>query len=151
MNILLTDKTIDPWQVLQAYEATQQQLHGKHGAMVTFIGTMRDTNEGAAVQAMHLEHYPEMTQKHMENIAEEAQQRWDILDVMMQHRFGDIRPNDTIVVLAVWSAHREEAFQACRFLIEELKRRAPFWKKETLTNSDSDNRSDSRWVQKKPA
>jgi len=147
MNITLTDHPINPWQVLQDYDTSQQQLHGKHGAMVTFVGSMRDLNEGDAVQAMYLEHYPEMTQKYMEKIAAEAQRRWDILDLIMQHRHGDIRPNDTIVVLAVWSAHREEAFQACRFLIEELKRRAPFWKKETLARADDDHLNDSRWVQ----
>jgi molybdopterin synthase catalytic subunit len=146
MNITLTDHPLDPWQALQDYQTTQAQLKGKHGAMVTFVGSMRDMNEGDAVQSMYLEHYPEMTQKHMEKIAGEALARWNILDVMMQHRYGDIRPNDTIVVLAVWSAHREEAFAACRFLIEELKHRAPFWKKEILTDTDN-NAHDSRWVQ----
>jgi len=145
MNISLTDQAIDPWQTLQNYQTSQQQLHGKHGAMVTFIGSMRDLNEGAAVRSMYLEHYPAMTQKHMEKIAEEARKRWDILDLMMLHRFGNISPNDTIVVLAVWSAHREEAFAACRYLIEELKRRAPFWKKETLARDDNNHLS-SRWV-----
>lgn len=146
MNISLTDQSIDPWQALQNYEASQRQLHGKHGAMVTFIGSMRELNEGAAVQAMFLEHYPAMTQKHMEKIANEALQRWDILDVMMVHRFGHIQPNETIVVLAVWSAHREAAFAACRYLIEELKRRAPFWKKETLAQGENTVAGDSRWV-----
>ena len=116
-------------------------MQGKFGASNIFIGSMRDFNEGDDVQSMLLEHYPDMTMRHLEKIAEEAMQRWDILDLLMLHRYGDIAPNDTIVVLAIWSAHRDAAFQACRYLIEELKKRAPFWKKETLSNDKQ-----SRWT-----
>jgi molybdopterin synthase catalytic subunit len=105
---------------------------------------MRDFNEGDRVSGMYLEHYPAMTGEHLEKIAQEARQKWDLEDILMIHRYGDIAPADTIVLLAVWSAHREEAFSACRYLIEELKTRAPFWKKETLL---ADNQT--RWVEGK--
>ena len=105
---------------------------------------MRDFNEGENVTGMTLEHYPEMTQKHLETICQEITQRWDILDTLVIHRYGDIQPNDPIVLLAVWSAHRGDSIPACHYLIEELKTRAPFWKKETI-------RDKSRWVTKNTA
>ena len=141
MKIELRDAPLNPWRELENYQSAQTDMNGKFGATTTFVGTMRDFNNGNDVQTMTLEHYPEMTKKHLEKIAQEAMQEWDILDVLMIHRYGEINPNDTIVILAIWSAHRDEAFQACRYLIEELKQRAPFWKKETLTGSN-----DSRWV-----
>jgi molybdopterin synthase catalytic subunit len=102
---------------------------------------MRDFNEGADVKAMTLEHYPEMTQKHLQDISAEAAQKWKLLDTLIIHRYGEIQPNDPIVLLAVWSAHRAESFSACRYLIEELKTRAPFWKKESVGNG-------VKWVEK---
>ncbi len=101
---------------------------------------MRDYNDGESVQAMVLEHYPGMTEKHLRQISEEAKTRWDILDTLIIHRVGELRPNDPIVLVAVWSAHRGPAFEACRYLIEELKSRAPFWKKESIEER-------ARWVQ----
>lgn len=142
MKIELSDSPIDPWKLLQDYQASCSALHGKFGATATFIGTMRDFNDGDDVQSMFLEHYPAMTQQHLETIAAEAKQHQDILDLLIVHRYGEIHPNDTIVVLAVWSAHRDAAFEACRYLIEELKKRAPFWKQETLAKDDS-----VRWVE----
>ncbi|HLE94240.1 MAG TPA: molybdenum cofactor biosynthesis protein MoaE, partial [Sulfuricaulis sp.] len=79
---------------------------------------------------MTLEHYPGMTEKHLQLIHDEAGQRWEILDALVIHRVGEIRPGEPIVLVAVWSAHRAAAFEACRYLIEELKTRAPFWKNE---------------------
>jgi len=137
----LREKNFDPWQEIQQYQNSHPELAGKFGATSIFVGTMRDFNEGAEVKAMTLEHYPEMTQKHLEDISKEATQKWDILDTLIIHRYGEIQPTDTIVLLAVWSAHRAESFSACRYLIEELKTRAPFWKNE------SDNKK-TRWVQK---
>jgi molybdopterin synthase catalytic subunit len=101
---------------------------------------MRDFNDDRAVQAMTLEHYPGMTEKHLRRIRDEALRRWDILDALIIHRVGEVRPNDPIVLVAVWSAHRTPAFDACRYLIEELKTRAPFWKKETSPES-------AQWVE----
>ncbi|MGD8483625.1 MAG: molybdenum cofactor biosynthesis protein MoaE, partial [Thioalkalispiraceae bacterium] len=113
----------------------------QYGATAVFVGSMRDFNEGDDVQKMWLEHYPGMTEKHLEKIAHEAMQKWDLLDVLLVHRVGEIGPGEPIVLVAAWSAHRAAAFEASRYLMEELKSRAPFWKKEQLDNS-------SRWVAK---
>ena len=90
---------------------------------------------------MTLEHYPGMTEKELGRIVDEAQQQWALLDVLVIHRVGDLLPNDPIVLVAVWSAHRKDAFEACRHIMEALKSRAPFWKKEQLDNA-------FRWVEK---
>lgn len=130
MKILLTEKAFDPWQEITRHQSGQPALAGKFGATAVFIGTLRDFNQGDAVQAMTLEHYAPMTQKHLERVAEEALTRWPIEDVLVIHRYGELRPNDPIVCVAVWAAHRDSAFDACRYLIDELKTRAPFWKQE---------------------
>jgi molybdopterin synthase catalytic subunit len=141
MKIELYGQAFNPWDELNRYQS-QNSLEGRVGAACVFVGTMRDFNAGQDVSAMHLEHYPQMTAAYMQKIAAEAQQKWDVEDLLMIHRYGDINPNDTIVLLAAWSAHREAAFSACRYLIEELKTRAPFWKKETMLADNS-----TRWVQ----
>lgn len=141
MKVDLRGTAFDPWHELQEYQHNHTELAGKFGATAVFVGTMRDFNEGSDVSAMTLEHYPAMTQKHLEAVAREAMEKWDILDTLIIHRYGDIHPNDPIVLLVVWSAHRADAFPACRYLIEELKTRAPFWKKETTEET-------SRWVEK---
>jgi len=102
---------------------------------------MRQLNQGDAVRAMTLEHYPGMTEKYLEKVSNEAGERWSILDSLVVHRVGNLLPDDPIVVVAVWSAHRADAFDACRFIIDELKTRAPFWKQETTING-------RRWVEK---
>jgi molybdopterin synthase catalytic subunit len=114
---------------------------GKYGAAAVFVGTMRDINEGDAVQSMSLEHYPGMTEKELERIVDEARSRWQLLDELIVHRVGELGPNDPIVLVAVWSAHRKDAFEACRHIMEALKSRAPFWKKEQLDEG-------YRWVEK---
>ncbi|MDH5327217.1 MAG: molybdenum cofactor biosynthesis protein MoaE [Gammaproteobacteria bacterium] len=141
MKIELKEQTFDPWQELQSYQSELDKQKGKIGACSLFVGTMRDFNAGDEVSAMFLEHYPQMTLQHLEKIAAEASQQWSLENVFIQHRFGHIDPGDTIVLIAAWSAHRDGAFQACRFIIEQLKKRAPFWKKETLSDSSR------RWVQ----
>jgi molybdopterin synthase catalytic subunit len=133
-NVKLYGDSFDPWQAIQDFQNAHAELTGKFGATSVFVGTMRDFNDGNDVQSMVLEHYPAMTQKHLETIIAEAKQRWDILDALIIHRYGEIQPNDPIVLLAVWSAHRKAAFEACRYLIEELKTRAPFWKQEQTKN-----------------
>jgi len=140
MLIELREKNFDPWQEIQQYQNNHPELAGKFGASSIFVGTMRDFNEGVDVSAMTLEHYPEMTQKHLQDISVEATQKWELLDTLIIHRYGEIQPNDAIVLLAVWSAQRAESFSACRYLIEELKTRAPFWKKESVNEK-------TRWVQ----
>lgn len=140
MAIQLREIGFDPCAELARYQDEALGRHGKYGATVSFVGTMRDFNEGRAVRAMTLEHYPGMTERHLEQICAEATRRWDILDALIIHRVGEVRPNDPIVLVAVWSAHRAAAFEACRYLIEELKTRAPFWKNEQLQET-------SRWVE----
>ena len=133
-------QAFDPWQAIQSYQAEHMEA-GKYGACASFVGTMRDFNEGDDVQSMTLEHYPGMTENYLDKICAEAKTRWDIIDCLIIHRVGDISPNDPIVLTAVWSAHRAAAFDACRYLMEELKSRAPFWKKESLPEGE-------RWVDK---
>jgi molybdopterin synthase catalytic subunit len=143
MTVEIREQAFNPWQLLQEYEAARRETHsGRFGATAVFIGTMRDFNEGDAVTAMTLEHYPGMTESYLQTISVEAAQRWDLLDSLIVHRVGDISPADAIVLVAVWSAHRADAFDASRYLMEELKSRAPFWKKEQLTEGEQ------RWVEK---
>jgi molybdopterin synthase catalytic subunit len=130
VKIRLVEQAFDPWQEIARHQSGQPALAGKFGATAVFVGTLRDFNQGDAVQAMTLEHYAPMTQKHLERVAEEALARWPIEDVLLVHRYGELRPNDPIVCVAVWAAHRDSAFDACRYLIDELKTRAPFWKQE---------------------
>ena len=141
MKVKLFDKPYDPWDVASAYQRDHLEF-GKHGAMTLFVGTMRDFNENDNVSSMQLEHYPEMTHKHLEKIAEDALNNFDVLDVLVLHRVGEIFPNDPIVSVAVWSEHRAAAYDANRFIMEDLIAKAPFWKKETL---ETDN---ERWVEK---
>jgi molybdopterin synthase catalytic subunit len=125
---------------LAAFEA--MQVAGSVGATASFIGTMRNHNEGDAVVGMTLEHYPAMTQRELDHIISDAHERWPLIDALIVHRVGDIKPGEAIVLTAVCSAHRAAAFDACRYLMEELKSRAPFWKKEALADGGS------RWVEK---
>jgi molybdopterin synthase catalytic subunit len=122
------------------------------GAVAAFIGTVRDVNEDASVGTMTLEHYPGMTEKSLESIVAEARQRFDIYDALVIHRIGALAPTDQIVLVAVTSAHRGEAFDACRFVMDYLKTRAPFWKKEHTPQGErwvearaSDDEAASRW------
>jgi molybdopterin synthase catalytic subunit len=110
------------------------------GAVVTFVGLMRDLNAGEGVQAMTLEHYPGMTERALRVIAEEAARRWDLQGLTIVHRVGLLIPQDPIVLVGVASNHRGEAFQACEFLMDYLKTRAPFWKKEFTQSGE-------RWVE----
>ena len=109
------------------------------GAVATFIGTVRDVNDASTVTAMTLEHYPGMTEKALVAIVDEARARFSIVDASVIHRVGALLPTDQIVLVAVTSAHRGDAFDACRFIMDILKTRAPFWKKE-------DTPQGSRWV-----
>ena len=100
------------------------------GAVASFIGLVRDVNEGDAVTGMTLEHYPGMTEKALEGIVAEAKGRWDIIDALVIHRVGELKPLDQIVLVVVTGAHRGDAFAACEFIMDYLKTQAPFWKKE---------------------
>lgn len=109
------------------------------GAIVNFVGTVRDLNEGVAVAEMELEHYPGMTEQSIQAIIDQAKQRWPIYGALVIHRVGPLKPMDQIVLVAVTSPHRGEAFSACEFIIDYLKTEAPFWKKEQTPEG-------ARWV-----
>ena len=109
------------------------------GAVVTFLGTVRDMNNGTQVKGMTLEHYPGMTEKALQEILDQAKARWDIYQTLVIHRIGSLLPEDQIVLVVVTSAHRGEAFSACEFIMDYLKTAAPFWKKE-------DTPEGARWV-----
>ena len=117
-------------------------LHAKDsgvGAVASFIGTVRDRNDGLGVSAMELEHYPGMTESAIETMIDEAHSRFDIRGARVIHRVGLLQPLDQIMMVAVTSAHRGQAFQACEFLMDYLKTQAPFWKKEQTPEG-------ARWV-----
>ena len=130
MSIHIAETAFDPWQEIQQHQQSTS-IAKQFGATATFIGSMRDFNDNADVSQMVLEHYPAMTQHYLEQLEQQAQQQWDLLDSLIIHRVGDINPADPIVLIACWSAHRRAALDACNWLIEELKHKAPFWKKET--------------------
>lgn len=139
MKIKIVETGFNPWQEIENYQQAATDFAGKFGATNIFIGTMRDFNEGDNVKGMTLEHYPGMTEKHLAKIVKDAMQQWALLDVLLIHRVGDLLPNQAIVLIAVWSSHRGDAFDSCRYIMEELKSNAPFWKKEQLVEG-------SRWV-----
>lgn len=122
------------------------------GALASFVGLVRDINAGAGVSEMTLEHYPGMTEKALEEIVVEAQGRWNIYDALVIHRVGPLLPCDQIVLVAVTSAHRGEAFAACEFIMDYLKTRAPFWKREVTPSGahwvdarETDDMAAARW------
>jgi len=139
-KIEIVESIFDPWKCQQDYQNQSMQGKTDYGAMASFIGTMRDFNEGDDVSSMVLEHYPAMTEKQLNQIVDEACDQWVIQNTLIVHRVGEILPAEPIVLVAVWSAHRVAAFDACRFLMEALKHRAPFWKKENLVEGST------RWV-----
>jgi molybdopterin synthase catalytic subunit len=110
------------------------------GALASFVGLVRDANDRSAVSGMTLEHYPGMTEKALEDICRQAHARWDLVDTLVIHRVGPLKPGDRIVLVGVTSAHRGEAFAACEFIMDYLKTRAPFWKRE-------DTPEGARWVE----
>ena len=129
----------------------------KIGAVASFIGLVRDVNDGSAVATMTLEHYPGMTEKAIGKIVEEARGRWQVLDCTVIHRFGELKPADQIVLVVVASGHRGDAFAACEFIMDYLKTRAPFWKKEQTPGGarwvearSGDDDAAARWKRKEP-
>ena len=135
---------------------TLRKRNPKIGAVASFVGVVRDLNDGDSVSTLTLEHYPGMTEKSLEAIVQQAKERWDIYDALIVHRVGTMRPLDQIVLVIVTSAHRGESFQACEFLMDYLKTRAPFWKKEVTPEGErwvdarsSDDVAAKRWEQAK--
>ncbi len=142
MTIKLYTETFDPWRELADYQSQADGMAGKYGATSVFVGSMRDFNQGDNVRSMYLEHYPGMTEKQLLHIIEQARSQWQFLDALVIHRLGQVWPNDTLVLVAVWSEHRGDAFDVSRFIMENLKSQAPFWKRETLESGSA------RWVEK---
>ena len=134
MVIKVQTDDFDVAQVLADLRNNKPQV----GAIVSFVGLVRDINDGADVSTLTLEHYPEMTEKALQAIVDEAKQRWDVMDTVVIHRVGTLLPTDQIVLVAISSAHRQAAFSACEFIMDYLKTQAPFWKKET-------NSQGARW------
>lgn len=129
MSSWVSEQRFDPWQLISQQQGQHRQP-GQSGATATFVGTMRDFSDRTNIWKMRLEHYPAMTEHYLQKLEQQARAQWPLLDCLIVHRVGDIYPDDAIVVIACWSAHRRAALDACSWLIEELKHRAPFWKQE---------------------
>ncbi len=147
MRIQVQEEDFDIAEVIRALCAGRSDV----GAIASFIGLVRDMPQNR-LEKMTLEHYPGMTEKSLAKIVETAQQRWEILDVAIIHRVGDLKPADQIVLVSVASAHRKAAFAACEFIMDYLKTDAPFWKKETDEQGESwveakasDNEARGKW------
>lgn len=146
MTIRIVEQAFDPWPLLAEYERSELGGHiGKFGAAAVFVGSMRDFNLGDGVVGMALQHYPGMTEKQLAAILLDARARWALLDTLVIHRVGEVLPGDTLVLVAAWAEHRGDAFDASRYIMEALKSRAPFWKRESLASGQS------RWVEKNSA
>ncbi len=135
MTVRIQQADFDVSREIAALRGTDARV----GAVASFVGTVRDVNDAAQVSALTLEHYPGMTERSLEAIVAQARARFDILDALVVHRIGELRPTDQIVLVVVTSAHRGESFDACRFIMDFLKTRAPFWKKEETPDG-------ARWV-----
>jgi len=123
----------------------RERVAGKAGAIVSFTGYVRDYADSAPTQSLYLEHYPGMCEREIEALCAGAQARWNVQDCLVVHRVGELRNSDQIVFVAAASAYRGDAFRACEYIIDALKTRAPFWKRETLANGER------FWVQQKDA
>ena len=151
--VRVQSEPFDPAAEVEALRAGNPRI----GAVVSFLGLMRDLNDGDRVEAMTLEHYPGMTEKALEAIVAEAAARWEVDGIRVVHRVGELRPEEPIVLVAVASRHRGEAFRACEFVIDYLKTRAPFWKKERVAGGErwvaarhGDREAERRWAPTDP-
>ncbi len=124
MIVRVQSEDFDPEQEARALTATGA------GARVSFVGTVRDFSAGSQITALDIEHYPRMTEAELTRVAQQAQRTWDLLDVLIVHRHGRLRAGDRIVLVVTWALHRKAAFRGCEEIIDVLKTRAPFWKKE---------------------
>jgi len=148
VHVRVQSEPLDPHREVDLLSAGNHAI----GAVVSFIGLMRDINEDDRVERMFLEHYPGMTEKALQKIAEEAVRRWDLAGCRVVHRVGEMSPSEPIVVVAVAARHRKAAFLGCEFVIDYLKTQAPFWKKETtdagerwVDARDSDDEAEQKW------
>lgn len=148
MKIRVQAEAFDPGVEIEALRAGRLDV----GAVASFVGYARNVNDGSGVRAMTLEHYPGMTEKALAALTDEAAARWTLIDATLIHRIGRLLPGDPIVLVAVASAHRGDAFAACEYLMDALKTRAPFWKKEETPAGErwvdaraSDDAAAARW------
>ncbi len=143
MQVEIIESAFDPWRRLSEYRPRKSGAGAAHpgefGAASVFVGTMRDFNQGDEVTAMYLEYYPRMTHAQIERTLERAASEHAIGDALVVHRVGEVLPGEAIVLVAVWAAHRRDAYAANRCIMEDLKSKAPFWKRETLKHG-------ARWV-----
>ncbi len=130
MKIEILNDKFDPWEAIVEYKRNDLQNNPSIGASSVFLGTVRDFNDDEKVESLFLEHYPEMTEKYLSQLVNEAIKKHKIIDGLVIHRVGSLKPTDPIVVVATWSEHRASAFDATRDIMESLKSEAPFWKKE---------------------
>ena len=136
MSVRIQEHDFDVSSELAALRAGDKRV----GAVATFVGVVRDLNDSSQVSTLTLENYPGMTEKALAQIVDDAKRRWDIYEALVIHRVGPLKPGDQIVLVAVTSAHRGESFAACQFIMDYLKTRAPFWKKEQTPEGE-------RWVE----
>jgi molybdopterin synthase catalytic subunit len=144
----------EPFDVGMEFKALKGGSIGVGGSVV-FVGTVRDVSDGQDVRAMTLEHYPGMTERALADIERQAHERWPLEEILIVHRYGRLMPGDDIVLVIATSAHRDAAFDACRFLIDWLKTKAPFWKLEDseegarwVEAKESDDLAAAKWVQR---
>ena len=149
MAVTVQQATFDAGALLNALHQANRGV----GAAASFVGYVRDFNDGAPVAGLTLEHYPGMTEKALEAIEQQARARWPLLEVQVLHRVGALEPGEPIVFVGVTSAHRQAAFEACQFVMDQLKTRAPFWKRERrgqdevwVEARDSDRAAAARWT-----
>lgn len=148
MSVRVQEQDFD----VSAELALMRKGNPKIGAIASFVGVVRDINEGDSVATMTLEHYPGMTEKAITEIIDQARSRWEVLDALVIHRVGTLKPTDQIVLVIVASTHRGDAFAACEFIMDYLKTQAPFWKKEITPKGGRwvdarvvDDRAAERW------
>ena len=131
MKIEIIKEQFDPWEMLVDYKKNQLQNDAKIGASSIFLGTMRDFNDDEDIESMELEHYPGMTEEYLTKLVKDSIEKFKIIDGLVIHRVGLLKPTDPIVLVATWSEHRDNAFNATREIMESLKSEAPLWKKES--------------------
>lgn len=148
MPVSVQEEDFDTGKEIQQLRLSRPDI----GAVVSFVGQVRDLNDGQQVNTLTLEHYPGMTETAVQSIIDIAKQRWDIFDALVIHRIGTLQPTDQIVLVAVSGGHRGEAFSACEFIMDTLKTEAPFWKKEQTPHGEhwveakiSDDAARERW------
>jgi len=153
MRIVVQDAPFDAGAEVNAFTAAQSAAQPGAGAIVTFTGVVRNS-PGGDLDVMQIEHYPGMTQNALKSMAHKAMQRWELADVLIIHRYGDLRPGDQIMMVATASRHRKGAFEAAEYLMDYLKSRAPFWKNEITKDGsqwvdakDDDEAALDRWSQ----